>query len=561
MLAARRAVYLALTLAFSLLPLWLLAHALAAGGWTSWEVTALAALAATSPWVGNMAASSLIGIAVLLLARAPLAAVWPGVARTEGMPAIRTALLLCIRREDTAATLARMAPLLDGLEAAGVGDRFALFVLSDTPAGPHAEEEARAVEAFRAARPAAPAIHYRRRDENTGFKAGNVMEFVRNRSDGFEAMLTLDADSVMTAHAVLELARTLEANPKAALIQSLIVARPAIVPFPRLFQFGMRHGMRAYAAGIAWWQGPDGPYWGHNAIIRVAPFAAHGELPTLPNGEAILSHDQVEAALLRGAGFEVRLDPRETGSYEANPPSLLPFLARDIRWMAGNLQYLALLRLPQFTAVGRLNLVFAIMLFAAAPLAVLAGLALMLNALSDAPAAAVDRGLALVATLAYLGCYFSHKLLGALQAGLDARARASYGGGRRLALGAAIEFVHGLVLETIRAVNQTGGMVALALGQRIGWAPQAREADGVRWAEAARGLWWHSLIGLAGLAGFAAAGPVAFLWSLPFLGGLALAIPFCVLTSDPALGRRLAREGIAAIPEENDPASPFPPLA
>jgi len=560
MLAVRRAAYAALAFLLSLLPLALLWRALGAGGWTVWEAIAFVSLAVTSPWVGNMAASSLIGTAVLLFAHDTLAAVWPGVARMEGVPTIRTALVLCLRNEDTAAALARTAPLLDGLAAAGAGDRFALFVLSDTPDGAHAEEEARAVEAFRAARPAAPAIHYRRRAVNTGFKAGNVMEWVEHRSAGFDAMVTLDADSAMTAEAVLELARRLEANPNVALIQSLIVARPALVPFPRLFQFGMRHGMRAYAAGIAWWQGPDGPYWGHNAIIRIAPFAAHGDLPTLPNGEAILSHDQVEAALLRGAGYEVRLDPRETGSTEANPPSLLPFLVRDIRWMAGNLQYLALLRLPQFTAVGRLNLVFAIMLFASAPLAVVAGLALMLNALSSDPAAAVDRGLALAATVAYLCCYFSHKLLGALQAALDPAVRATYGGGRRLALGAALEFAHGLALETIRAVNQTGGMVALALGRRIGWAPQAREERGVTWGEAARGLWWHSLVGLAGLAGFAAAGPVAFLWALPFLGGLALAIPFCVVTSDPALGRRLMREGLASIPEENDPRSPFPPL-
>ncbi|MCU0985815.1 MAG: glucans biosynthesis glucosyltransferase MdoH [Acetobacteraceae bacterium] len=369
MLMLRRALYIALALLFAVLPLWMVARALSPGGWTVWELLLLAALVPTSPWVGNMAASSLIGVAVLLFARDPLAAVWPSVARSAEIP-FRTALLLCIRNEDTDAALARAAPLLDGL--AVEGDRFALFILSDTPDGAHAAAEEAAVARFRAGRADAARVHYRRRSDNTGFKAGNVMEFVQNRAGGFEAMITLDADSVMTADAVRELARLLAANPDTALIQTLIVARPALVPFARLFQFGMRHGMRAYAAGIAWWQGEDGPYWGHNAIIRIAPFAAHGRLPSLPGGGTILSHDQVEAALLRGAGFAVRLDPRETGSYEANPPSLLAFLQRDIRWMAGNLQYFALLRLPQFTAVGRLNLVFAILLFAWAPLAVLA---------------------------------------------------------------------------------------------------------------------------------------------------------------------------------------------
>lgn len=552
----RRLAYLALALACAALPLWLLWRALAEGGWTAWEAVLWAALAVTSPWVGNLAASSLIGAAVLLGARDTLGAVWPGVARGEA--AARTALLLCIRNEDTEATLARAAPLLDGL--AGEGDRFTLFILSDTPDGAHAEEEARAVARFRDTRADAARIHYRRRSENAGFKAGNVMEFVRNRSTGFEAMITLDADSVMTAETVLALARLIAANPDTALIQTLIVARPALLPFPRLFQFGMRHGMRAYAAGIAWWQGPDGPYWGHNAIIRIRPFAAHAELPTLPGGGTILSHDQVEAALLRGAGQDVRLDPRECGSYEANPPTLLSFLQRDIRWMAGNLQYFSLLRLKLFTLVGRVQLVFAIMLFAWAPLGVLAALAALGNALSSNPASAVDRSWALAATLAYLLAYFSHKLLGALEVTLKPDDRARWGGGALLARGVAVEFVHGLALEAIRAVNQTAGMIALAFGRRIGWAPQAREDRRVTWGEALRGLWWHSLAGLAGLAGFAVAGLVPFLWALPFLGGLALAVPLCVWASDPARGEAMVRSGLASIPEERDPASLFPPL-
>ncbi len=109
-------------------------------------------------------------------------------------------------------------------------------------------------------------------------------------------------------------------------------------------------------------------------------------------------------------------------------------------------------------------------------------------------------------------------------------------------------------------MNQTAGMVALAFGRRIGWAPQSREERGVTWGEALRGLWWHSLAGIAGLVGFAAAGLVPFLWALPFLGGLALAVPLCVWASEPRNGVAMARAGLAAIPEERDPASPFPPL-
>ena len=560
-MSSRRLAALALVLACCALPLALLWRALAAGGWTVAEMLIWLLAAAVSPWVATLGASAIIGFAVLMAGRDPLRVVWPAAWLDPEAPlTLRTAIVVCIRNEDTATVLARLAPLLAALEARGVGDRFAAFVLSDTQDPALAAAEARAVAAFRATLAHPERLHYRRRDSNEGFKAGNVMEFVRNRSAGFEAMITLDADSVMTADCVLRLARLMQQNPRVALVQTLIVAQPTAAPFPRLFQFGMRHGMRCYAAGIAWWQGPAGPYWGHNAIIRLAPFRDHADLPLLPNGARILSHDQVEAALLRGAGWEVRLDPLEQGSYEANPPSLLEFLRRDVRWMAGNLQYFALLRLPLFAWMGRLQLVLAILLFLWSPIVAAIALAALVNALDGDPRAAVDAGWGIAATAVFALAFFAPKLLGALEVALKPSARAAWGGGRRFAAGVAAEFLFSLLLVPISALNQTVEMAAMAFGRRIGWAPQRRDDRRVPFAAAARALWWHTLAGLALLAGFAVAGVTAFLWALPLIAGAALAVPYCVLTADPALGRRLVRAGIAAIPEEHDPASPFPPL-
>ena len=127
-------------------------------------------------------------------------------------------------------------------------------------------------------------IHYRRRPVNTGFKAGNIMDFLCHRAEGFELMLTLDADSEMSAAAVLRLVRAMQADPTLAIAQHLTVGLPAASAFPRLFQFGMRAGMRTWATGQAWWQGDEGPYWGHNAVVRIAPFRALCRLPTLPSG-------------------------------------------------------------------------------------------------------------------------------------------------------------------------------------------------------------------------------------------------------------------------------------
>src|SRR5207249_6375301 len=123
--------------------------------------------------------------------------------------------------------------------------------------------------------------------------------------------VTLDADSFMTAEAILRLVRVMQADPKLGIVQGLVVGLPSTSAFARIFQFGMRLSMRSYTIGSAWWQGDCGPYWGHNAIVRIAPLVAHCQLPVLAEGALVkghvLSHDQIEAVLMRRAGYAVRV--------------------------------------------------------------------------------------------------------------------------------------------------------------------------------------------------------------------------------------------------------------
>ncbi|MDE2199107.1 MAG: glucans biosynthesis glucosyltransferase MdoH [Rhodospirillales bacterium] len=538
MMLARRLTFLALALPGALVLPWLLWGVLAPGGWGVLKAGMLLCLVGTAPWFGLGVAHAVLGFAIRRLARDPARAVVPpGASPDPGPITARTAIGVAVRNEAIGEVVAALAALREGLAAEA--DRFGFFVLSDT-------DEAAAIGAEAAAMAAAPAIGYRRRAVNAGFKAGNVMEFLDRHAGEFDFAVVLDADSRMSADAVRRLVRILQGSPSLALVQHLTVGRPAAAAFPRLFQFGMRAGMRIWATGQAWWQGDAGPFWGHNAILRIAPFRAHCRLPALPDGRTILSHDQVEAALLRGAGWGVCVWAAEEGSQEENPPALPEFIARDARWLAGNMQYRHLLGMPGLAAMGRWQLVQAMLLFSGAPLSCAL---LLLAALAAAGGMAVPRDRMLGLTLAWLALAYAPKLLGYLDAGLDG-AR-PYGGRWRFALGAAAEFGFSLLLDAIMQPSRVLAMAAALPGRRqAGWGAQNRAARGVGWGEAARLLWPHTLLGAVAFAGLARGSWLAALWALPVAGGLLVAIPFAVATSRPALSDWLRARGIAALPEE-----------
>lgn len=543
----RRALFGALVAAIAALLLWLAWRALAPGGVHAIEALILLGLLGVTPWAALSAGNSLVGLTILLGSRNPPAVVLPALARARpGPPRNVTALAVCIRNEDMGAVLPPLGALLDGLAARGAADRFVLWLLSDTQDPALAAAEDAAVRDFAETR---DNVGYRRRAENTGFKAGNVMDFLDHQAGEAAFFITLDADSVMTPDAVLRLVAIMEAEPDLAIVQQLIVGRPATAAFPRLFQFGMRAGMRSWATGQAWWQLDAGPYWGHNAILRCEPFRRHARLQALPDGSRILSHDMVESVRLQAAGWRVRCLPAEDGSLESNPPAMPEFLRRDERWGAGNMQYFRLFRLPGMTMLGRLQLLQAILLFLGAPLYALILLLAALNAITGGGEATPMGALAL-AIFAHWLCYFAPKLSGYAQALIQKRVAAPYGGRVAFAKGAAAEIVFMQLFEPLSTLNKAMFLATLPFGRATGWAPQNRADRGIAWADAARLLWPHMLVGAALTLAFAAVSLPALLLALPFTLGMIVAVPLCVLSADPQLSAWLRARRIAATPEE-----------
>ncbi|MBP0445886.1 glucans biosynthesis glucosyltransferase MdoH [Roseomonas sp. SSH11] len=523
----RRWIFAGLAAALMLGLLALALPVLAAGGWSVWEVLILLCLLLNLPWMGLAAATGLAGLAIRLRnATQP--------AEPDAPVALCTAVAVCVRSETMEEVLPPLGRLMDGLVPHG--DRFLLAILSDTSDPAHAAAEEAAVAAFTEGRPAGSVL-YRRRAENTGYKAGNVMDFLDRHAGDFELMVLLDADSEMAPDAVLRLVRAMQAEPRLAILQHPIAGRPARAAFGRLFNLGHRAGARSWTLGQGWWQGDEGPFWGHNAILRIAPFRQHCRLDPLPDGSTILSHDHVEAARLHGAGWVVRVlpDTREDagGSLESAPPHLLAFLARDRRWAAGNMQYRHLLRDRTLGPLGRFQMFQALLHYLLAP----AWFALLplaaLNAALDAEG--TPRG-ALIALL-LLGYSALHlpRLGGHLASLLQAAP------GERLAYfrAALSETLFLILFESITAAHNTLIVLSHALGlPHGGWPAQQRAERRVEWFEAARLLWPHTALGLGILALLLASqSGFAILVGIPAVAGLVLAIPFCVLTADPGRGR------------------------
>jgi membrane glycosyltransferase len=340
------------------------------GGVTVLEWIILALFVLLFAWIAFSFMSALAGFFVLVARKKDELGIDP----SAPLPAIhgRTAMLLPTYNEDPHRVLARLRATYESIEETGNGARFDWFVLSDTtdPATWIAEEKS--FLKLRKGLSGAAAIFYRHRPENIARKSGNIEDWVRRFGSKYECMLILDADSLMTGDCVVRLAAAMEAHPKAALIQTLPVIVNAKSLFARWQQFAGRLYGPMLAAGIAWWHGSEGNYWGHNAIIRVRAFALYAGLPELsgrkPFGGHIMSHDFIEAALMRRGGWAIHMAPTLRGSYEESPPTLSDFAARDRRWCQGNLQHLALLPTRGFHWISRLHLLTGIGSYLTAPL-------------------------------------------------------------------------------------------------------------------------------------------------------------------------------------------------
>ncbi len=553
----RRLAFVALASLVAASLLFLAFRSLAPGGWSGWEVAILAAYALNLPGTAIAGATGLLGLAVIAGTRDPGRLLVPeldargldarglasghlalgrlalgrldsghlasgGLGSREWEPP--TLIAVCVRDEDLSVVLPHLAALLRGL---GEASPHAIAILSDTTDPARGAAEDAAVARFAESLPPGKVIH-RRRAHNTGFKAGNVMEFLDTHAGGFELILLLDADSRMAPGLVRRMIRAVAANPRLALLQATIGTQaPQPTPFAACVAIGHGPLARCWAAGQAWWQGGQGAYWGHNALIRIAPFREHCRLEALPDGSHILSHDFVEAARLHAAGWEVRVLPteRESDSTERHPPDLAAHLDRDRRWAAGNLQWRHLLGDRRLSRLGRFQMAQAMAYYVLGP-ALFAILPLAALNAATGGAEGTPRGALLVWCAATYAAIHSCRLCGHVAAGTPWR-------------GVLRETLFLLLFDALLAFDKSLTFLAQAFGRRRpGWPAQRRDGAGVAWREAARRLWPHTLAGLACLGVVLAAGSAfAVALALPALAGLVLAIPFCVLTATPNVAR------------------------
>ncbi len=538
------------------------------GGMTTLEVLVLVLFVALFAWIALSFTSALAGFCSLLAGGGRRLLDPPG----SPLPqlATRTALLMPTYNEFPARVMAAVQAIDEALHAAGAGAHFHSFILSDTTDPDVWIAEEAGFLALLARIGGTGRIFYRRRAKNTARKAGNIADWVRRFGSAYPQMLVLDADSVMTADAIIRLAAAMERNPGVGVIQTLPIIVNGNSLFARMQQFAGRVYGPLIAYGIASWHGSEGNYWGHNAIIRTRAFAEQAGLPVLrgrkPFGGHIQSHDFVEAALLRRAGWGVHMVPGLAGSYEESPPSLADLAIRDRRWCQGNLQHAAVLPARGLHWVSRLHLLTGIGSYVTAPmwLAFLVfGILISLQSrfvppsyFSSRPSLfphwpAIDPVRSKWVFVGTMAILLAPKLLSYLALLLRGSDRRGCGGALRAVLSMLLETVLAGLIAPVAMVTQSADVAAILIGRDSGWHTQRRDDGSIPWREVARRYRGVTVFGLLlGLAAFLVS-PFLFFWMSPVVLGLALAIPLASLTArrDGAL----RRAGLLRIPEEVDP--------
>ncbi|MCX7310895.1 MAG: glucans biosynthesis glucosyltransferase MdoH [Alphaproteobacteria bacterium] len=567
-IVGRRALFLCLVLTSIATLMALAGYALSAGGFGLANALLLLFFGLTMPWSVIGFWNAAIGFFIMRFARDPVASVVPSVAglRNDEPITASTAIAIFVRNEPPDRVIRNLDAMMREIDLAGAAGRFHLYVLSDTSQPDIAALEQTGFDALATQWRDRIPVTYRRRTENTGFKAGNFWDFCERWGGQHEFAVTLDTDSFMTAAAIMRMVRVIQADPKLGILQGLVVGMPSTSAFARIFQFGMRLGMRSWTIGSAWWQSDCGPYWGHNAIIRIAPFLAHCHIPKLPDGGVlgghVLSHDQIEAALMRRAGYYVRVLPEEDLGWEENPPTLTEFIRRDQRWCQGTLQYGYFLFTPGLKPVSRFQLAFAMLMFLGSPawigLLIIGTLAL---AATPVPADFIrpDAGRALLVII--LVMWFAPKIATVIDVLTRPQLRRNFGGTARFLSSVLTETVFFILLSPIMWVCHTLFLAGLPFGRVIGWIGQMRDDHTVPWSQALHQLWPHTALGVASLGLVATTHPNALVYAFLLAGGPALSIPLAVFTARPALGRLLTRIGIGRLPEETAPPRALTALA
>jgi membrane glycosyltransferase len=565
----RRAFILLVTLAMTAFAADQMYQVLAVSTLTFLEMIVLVLFVVLFAWIAFSFASAFVGFLLMLFG--PTRTL--GIDTNSQLPNLtnRHALLMPTYNESPNRIFARLEAIYESVAETGQPDRFDFFVLSDTTDPViWLQEEAQFLGLLE--RTQSRQIFYRHRAKNIARKSGNIGEWVMRFGAAYQSMVILDADSLMTGDTVVRITAALEQNPHVGLIQTLPMIVNAQSLFARLQQFAGRLYGPMLARGIAWWQGPESNYWGHNAAIRVKAFADHAALPQLtgrkPFGGHILSHDFVEAALMRRAGWAIVMAPSLLGSYEEVPPSIAEYAARDRRWCQGNLQHLKVLSGRGLHWVSRLHFLTGIGAYITAPMwlvFLLTGILISLQAHFIRPEY-FPKGFSLFpqwpaedpiraawvfgGTMALL---IAPKLLGYVLALTRGSERRGFGGGSLAFISVLIEIVLAGLIAPMMMLMQSQAVADVLLGRDSGWQVQRRDDGSLTMRELVSRFGKLTLFGiLMGTAAYAVSLSL-FLWMLPVILGLLLAMPLAALTARSSAGIRLRKLGLLLIPEEREP--------
>jgi membrane glycosyltransferase len=515
----------------------------------------------TLGWIAFAASSAVAGF-LLPTPRAPEAPLGDS----------RTALLMPVYNEDPIHTTAALQTMAEALAAADAAGNFEIVIVSDSTNVDAWIAETLAVDRLRRAVSGVMPVRYRRRWYNTGRKVGNLEDFVKRWGGHYDYMIVLDADSLMTADTLITLVKRIQADPSLGLLQTV----PALIGqetlFARLQQFASRVFGNVIARGVAAWSGDDGNYWGHNAVIRISAFAQSCGLPQLPGrkpfGGHVLSHDFIEAAFLRRAGWKVRMAPDLEGSWEEGPPSLVDIAIRDRRWAQGNLQHTKLLRTRGLSWTSRKHLAIGIMGYLSSPLwllLILVGFALTLQAtlirpeyfsrtfqlFPDWPVFDAQRMVLLF--IFSMIVLLTPKALGFLRSLFVSRTRHGCGGIIGMSISVVVELVLSALYAPVMMLIQTQHVFDILTGSDSDWVAQRRKAAMLSWRDAWHFHWKHTLVGIIIAVVAYLLSPTLLAWLSPAVLGLVLAVPLSRVSGSVALGRALRKLAIFRIPEETAP--------
>ncbi|HUO22512.1 MAG TPA: glucans biosynthesis glucosyltransferase MdoH [Caulobacteraceae bacterium] len=547
-------------LVFTAVLMWIAGYAtrevLMVDGFSGLDLAALVLFELLFGWITFSAVVSLIG----------LAASWSGdselkhlsdtgpVAPVKG----RTAILMPVYNEEPEPVQARLSQMAASLAALGAGEAFDIFVLSDSRNPDIQARETLAFEGLRAAH--GHRVYYRRRAENEGRKAGNIAEWVGRFGGAYDYMVVLDADSLMTGDTLLRLIGAMDAHPRLGLLQTMPRLINRVSLFGRMQQFANRLYGPTMTRGLALMWGSEGNYWGHNAAIRVRAFAQCAGLPLLkgpgPFGGEIRSHDFVEAALLRRAGWEVRMAPQLSGSYEEAPPTLPDLMVRDRRWCQGNLQHLGVVNAAGLNSMSRFHLLYGAMGYMMSPLWLTF---LIVTALLSLEGRGVvdsewnDYNISVlrwVLSIAFV-CLFVPKIVALGHTLVAERERRDWGRLDRLIAGVALETALSTLIAPVMMVSQIKALSEIVRGKDSGWSAQTRGDGSISWADACRKNVTPTFVGVALGVFFYMLSPAALMWASPTVLGLLLSAPLTVATASPRIGAWFLDWKLLATPEEH----------